>query len=81
MAGTKHPSVWCVYPLTYCGSLEKQHSLAKIMENPIYLFALLGILHGFLTPYTEEMDFFQKNTCLIGTSNKRNSKDDFRNYK
>ena len=51
------------------------------MENPIYLFALLGILHDFLTPYTEEMDFFQKNTCLIGTSNKRNSKDDFRNYK
>ena len=51
------------------------------MENPIYLFALLGILHGFLTPYTEEVDFFQKNTCLIGTSNKRNSKDDFRNYK
>ena len=42
----------------------------------IFLFALIGILHGFWTPYTEEMYIFQKNTGLIGSSNKRNGKDD-----
>ena len=40
-------------------------------KSDIFLFALLGILHGFWTPYTEEMYLFQ-----IGTSNERNGKDD-----
>ena len=47
-------------------------------KSDIFLFDLLGILHGFQTPYTEEMCLFQRNTCLRGTSNKRNGKDDWK---